>query len=186
MDLRKGLSFVAFGFLFTLVNFNLTFNGATVNVIPDFLGWILLFLAFDKLGTYVSDQKYLKWISLILIILSGAAWIFEIAKPELEIGILKTAVTVLSAVYMFLLFDSLERIARDYGSSREDTVRMLKIINPILLIGFVVAGTLAGSNGSNSLLGITAILGVCALAAAIVTAVVLFQLRKDISEEMGY
>ena len=31
-SLKRGLSFVAFGFLFTLVNLNLTLNGTTVSI----------------------------------------------------------------------------------------------------------------------------------------------------------
>lgn len=185
MDLKKGLSYVAFGFFFTLVNLNLTFSGTEINIFPDFIGWVLLFLAFDKLGTYVSDKKYLKWLSLIMVILSGAVWIYEIAKPELNIGIVRTVVTLLSAVYMFLLFDSLERIAGDHGSDKEDTIRMLKVINPILTIAFVVVGILAGQNGSSVLAGLAAILGLCALAAAIVTAVVLFRLRTDMNARIN-
>ena len=83
MNIKKGLSYVAFGFLFTLVNFNLTLNGGTLNVMPDFVGWILFFLAFDKLGTYISDKKYMKWISLILAVVTAALWILGMAKPEI-------------------------------------------------------------------------------------------------------
>ena len=43
MDLRKGLSYVAFGFLFTLINFNLTVNGQAISITPNFIGWILFF-----------------------------------------------------------------------------------------------------------------------------------------------
>ena len=66
LNLKKGLSFVAFGFFFTLINLNLTLNGAKLDVTPDFIGWILFFLAFDLLGTYVKDKLYLKWLSLVL------------------------------------------------------------------------------------------------------------------------
>ena len=70
-SLKRGLSFVAFGFLFTLVNLNLTLNGTTVNVIPDFIGWALLFRAYDMLGHYMDGKNYLKWTFLILLILSA-------------------------------------------------------------------------------------------------------------------
>ena len=185
MDLKKGLAYVAFGFLFTLVNLNLTLNGTTINVIPNWIGWALLFLAFDKLGTYVSDKKYLKWLSLVLVILSGAVWLLEVLKPELDAGIVKTISTVLSAVYMFLLFESLEIVARDYSPAKEDTIRMLKIINPVLVIAFVAAGIFAAHQKTGALHGLTGILGICALAAAIVTAVTLFQLSKDVNTRIG-
>ena len=66
MNIKKGISYVAFGFLFTLVNFNLTINSVSICVTPDFIGWLLFFLAFDKLGTYISDKSYMKWNALVM------------------------------------------------------------------------------------------------------------------------
>ena len=72
----KSTGLKAFGFLFTLINLNLTLNGKTLNITPDFIGWILFFLAFDRLGSYVKGKEYLKWMSLVLAILSAALWVF--------------------------------------------------------------------------------------------------------------
>ena len=84
MDIKKGISYVAFGFLFTLININLTFNGATVNIVPDFLGWILFFLAYDKLGSYMENRVYLKWGFLIMAVFKGVLWILDFTGgPEL-------------------------------------------------------------------------------------------------------
>ncbi|MBQ1384382.1 MAG: hypothetical protein IIY74_03210 [Firmicutes bacterium] len=48
------------GALFTLVNFNLTFGETSVNVMPNFAGWILVYLACGLLGDYIADKAYLK------------------------------------------------------------------------------------------------------------------------------
>ena len=48
MNIQKALTFIAFGFLFTLLNININ----SINFTPSFIGWILLFLAYDNLGTY--------------------------------------------------------------------------------------------------------------------------------------
>ena len=185
MDLKKGLSLVAFGFFFTLVNFNLTLNGATLNVTPDFIGWILLFLAYDKLGKYTADKKYIKWLSLLLIVMTAAVWLSEIVKPELDVGTVRTFNTVLSGVYMFFLFGSLVELARDYGSQREGILGVLKYLNPALLLGFVAVGIAGVTAKSAALTLLAGLLGVAALAAAIVTMVVLFQLRKEISDKLA-
>ena len=60
MNLRKGLTLIAFGFLFTLIDLNLTLNGKTLNVTPDFIGWILMYLAIDNLGDYADRKPILK------------------------------------------------------------------------------------------------------------------------------
>lgn len=184
LNLKKGLSFVAFGFFFTLINLNLTLNGAKLNVTPDFIGWILFFLAFDLLGTYVKDKLYLKWLSLVLVIITAADWVLEITKPELDTGAVRTFVTVLSGVYMYLLFGALEVIARDFKSSEESTIRILRILNIVLYLGFVAAALAGASSGASALLLLSAILGMAALIAAIITMVVLFRLKGEIGDKL--
>ena len=180
MDLKKGLSFVAFGFMFTLVNLNLTLNGATLNVMPDFIGWILLFLAHDRLGKYLSGKVYLKYLALLLAFMTGGAWVMEIAKPELDLGAVKTFVTVLSAFYMFVLLGALAVLARDLDSRLEGIITVLRILDPLLCLGFVAAAFAGVSSGSMGLTGLAGVLGLAALAAAIVTMIVLFRLRGEI------
>ncbi len=184
MDLKKGLSLIAFGFFFTLVNLNLTLNGTVLNVTPAFVGWILLFLAFDRLGGYTSGKLYLKWLSLLLIVMTAAVWVCDLARPELDTGAVKTFNTVLESVYMFLLLGVLASVAHDYGSRKESTLGMLRFLNPALMLGFVLAGIMGVSAGSASLTVIAAVLGAAALAAAIVTMVVLFGLKKEISDRL--
>ena len=175
---------MAFGFFFTLINLNLTLNGAKLNVTPDFIGWILFFLAFDLLGTYVKDKLYLKWLSLVLVIITAADWVLEITKPELDTGAVRTFVTVLSGVYMYLLFGALEVIARDFKSSEESTIRILRILNIVLYLGFVAAALAGASSGASALLLLSAILGMAALIAAIITMVVLFRLKREIGDKL--
>ena len=184
MDIKKGLLMVAVGFLFTLVNVNLTYNGSSLNVTPDFVGWILFFLSFDKLGSYISDKQFLKWTSLVMAVLTGATWILGIARPELNIDILNSVLTVVSTVYMFVLFGVLEKIAHDCGSPRESTLRILKWLNLVIYVLFVVAA-LFYAQGSNdqTALAVAAVLGVALLVCAIITAFVLFRLSKDYTEK---
>jgi len=61
MNVKKSLSLIAFAYFFTLVNLNLQSNGTSINIFPDFIGWILFFLAHDKLGSYMDGKKYMKW-----------------------------------------------------------------------------------------------------------------------------
>ena len=180
MDLKKGLSLVAFGFLFTVVNLNLTLNGTTVNVMPEFIGWLLIFLACFKLGSCTADRPYLKWLALALAMLHAVAWGCAIPKPELDLGPLANIYTVLSAVCMFFLLEALEKLARDLGSPRERALSVLKILDPALLLGFLAAGLAGGYTGSESLSLLTVLLGIAALIAPVVTAIVLFMLRRDL------
>ncbi|MBQ2509548.1 MAG: hypothetical protein II529_01870 [Erysipelotrichaceae bacterium] len=182
MNIKKALSYAAFGFMFTLININLTLNSLTVNITPNFIGWILLFVGFDKFGKYVENKKYLKVLSLILIVLSAALWAIDLFRLDLPVTIVKVVTNVLSAIYIFGLFTILTRVAEDYHSTHADTIRYLKYINVILFLLLSILGLVADRLSIPVLAIIFAILGILALVSAIISMVVLFRLRKEINE----
>jgi hypothetical protein len=184
MDLKKGLSLVAFGFLFTLVDLNLTIDNATLNCTPDFIGWILLFLAIGALGKYTEGKGFLKVASLLLVILSAAVWVIGLLRAEIDISLVKTAVNLLSAVFMFILFGCLEKVAADFGSSRESTLRILKILSLIENLVFVALPFFITRMSNSLLVGIVAVMGVITIVTAVVIAFVLFGLNKEIGEKL--
>ena len=179
MDIKKGITFVAFGFLLTLVNFNLTINGFTVNIFPDFLGWICIYLAFDKLGTYISDKKYMKWAAMILAVVSCAVWVIDTFMKTIDIKMVNYAVNLVAAVYMFILLGVVIKVARDRGSARADTINILRFINLFVFVILTVLSAVANRMSVDVLVPVVAIVGVIAIVAAIITAVTLFALKKD-------
>ena len=185
MDIKKGIKLTAVGFLFTLVNFNLTFNGIKVNIMPDFIGWFLFCLALGYFGDYTRNRSFLKWGALILAIVEGAFWILEVVKPELtgqNLELVKSVINVFEAGYMFLLFDVLERIAGDLGSRHADTIRMLKYINFALYLFLAAMGLMYGRIDESVLAMIILLAGSMALVAAIFSAATLFRLNKEMKE----
>ncbi len=183
-DLKKGISYVAFGFLFTLVNINLNFNSGTLNITPDWIGWILFFFAYVLLGEYVAGKPYLRWVPLVMVILTGAAWILKMARPELDAGILTTVTGVVSAAYMFILFGVLETIGSDYDSHHTETIRTLKYVNLAVYVLTLVLALIVSVSGSTAVAGLFLIAGVIMLVAAIVTLVVLLKFRKEMQDRM--
>lgn len=180
MDLKKALTYIAFGFLFTLVNFNLTLNGTSINVTPDFIGWILFFLAYDKLGGYISSKPYMKWAALVLAVVSCGLWVLELTHVEFDVSAFNTVVSITSLIYMFVLFGSLEKVAEDKVPNRTGTIRILKYLNVALYALFVLTAVVFQYAQNPTLLYLTGLFGLAVFVAAIYTAVVLFGLRKDI------
>ncbi len=183
-QIKKGLSFAAFGFLFVLVNINLNFNDARINIMPEFVGWILFFLAFDRLGSYTAGRKYLKWISFFLIILTAAQWLLAVTQffsyeTDMLAALLPTTVTILSTFYFFMFFASLVDIARDFNSPRADTLHFLRWFNLIVELAFLAMALIFIATGEASAT-LTLVFGVAALVSAIATAVTLFRLRNDV------
>lgn len=181
MNIKKGLLFVAFGFLFTLVNINLIINDLSINITPDFIGWLLLFLAFDKLEAYTKDKQYLKWLSLALAIFSGVVWVFGLLKPEVNINVLNMIVNIVGAIYMFMMFGVLENIAHDHAPSKQSTLGLLKYVNVLLYVLFALFAVLASTNENRILILISFGFGAAAIVCAIITAVTLFSLSKEVN-----
>ena len=184
MDLEKGISYIAFGFLFTLVNLNLTFNGATVNFMPSFIGWFLIFLACGEFGEYSDEKPYLKWFALVLALCSAAVWMLETFKPELLADTIKTVVACAEAICMFILFGVLENIAGDLNSSRAGTISFLKYFNLIIYIAFAGLTILGAALNNDGLILTGVFAGFLCLAAAIYTMFVLFGLRKEVKNTL--
>ncbi len=182
-NIKKGISYIAFGFLFTLVNINLTISGTEINIMPDCVGWILFFLAIDELGEYSAGKTYLKWISLVLAIFTGAFWILGIMMPETDLSVFRSAVNLVSAFCIFMILGIVEMIAMDYGSRRAGTIGFLRWFSMIIFLALSVLGLLAlRVIPIEPASIIVAVLGAAAIIAAIITLFTLFGLRREINE----
>ena len=181
-DLKKALSLAAIGFLFTFVNINLKINTLTINVMPDFIGWILLFMAHDNFGKYVAGKSFLKWTALILAIASIALWILGIYDPNMDLTLYTAVVNVIAAVYMFMLFSVISNVARDMGSAKAETITFLKYLNFFIFLALSALGFIGLRIDIKYLAIAATILGALAIGAAVISAIVLFSLRKEASE----
>ncbi|MBR0373475.1 MAG: hypothetical protein IJH91_02970 [Mogibacterium sp.] len=188
MELKKGLTFVAVGFLLTLVNLNLNFNGRSVNVMPAFVGWILLLLANYKLGDYVNDRSYLKILAPIMVVMTSAIYVMEFVMPGKALTTMQSIVPFVSTLYTFFLCGALEKVAQDYKSPRGATLHLLKYMD--LALVFVMNGLalLLLAIKSTKAVGVLAMvvlfLAIAALFVAIALVVALFRLRSDVSKQL--
>ena len=195
MEIKKGISLVAFGLLFILINLNMMLNGRTLNIAPDFIGWIILFFAFCNLGKYADGYRWLRWIALILAVLAGAMWVLGFVKPEFADGAayrtVNSIVGIGELVFIVLVFGPLIRIAKDYGSKREGTLKTLRILD-LIFYAIVLASNLiiaidapniaaGGVDGKVAALGVVVMVGAAAvLVCAIITVITIFGLRKEV------
>ena len=185
MNIKKALTFIAFGFLFTLVNINLTLNGTTVNIMPDFVGWILIYLSLGCLGDYAKDKQYLKVFALLIAVVKAALWLADIIKPEIDLETVKAITGLADTVFMFIFFGIIEKIAEDHNSTRTDTIRTLKWFNVISYIVLAVTGLLYDKMKLEFAAMIVLIAGLVAFVCAVITMFVLFGLRKEINEKLA-
>ncbi|MDO4192301.1 MAG: hypothetical protein Q4D24_03275 [Erysipelotrichaceae bacterium] len=180
MNIQKALSFIAFGFLFTLLNININ----SINITPSFIGWILLFLSYDPLGKYTEGKIWLKWIALVLTVLTFAIWILGLTSPDFSTRVLDAVASVTSAVYMYFLLGILENVANDYGSGLSRKLHTVKYVNLVAVCLLELVAIQVSSMGTpdTTISVIVVALLFLTLILAIYMMFLLFRLRRDIKE----
>ena len=183
-SIKKGILYTALGFLFTLVNINLNFGSLTVNVMPDFIGWILILMALGKLGDYVESKSYLKYLAIGLIVINAVTWGLSIVMPDTNIWWLNTVIELISTIFIFIYFDSLRQVAEDAGSIYTDQLTFLRWVHVAVYLASAIITVFAGRltpediNAANAALILG--FGVVAIVVAIWTLIILFKLNKEI------
>lgn len=69
---------IFWGFFFVYLNFNLTINGFGLNLIPDFVGYILLYQAAGTLAGESGQFRKLQPFSVAMAIYTGILWVGEL------------------------------------------------------------------------------------------------------------
>ena len=128
MDLKKGLTLIARGYLFILLDFSFDLADlkVSIDILPDFAGWILIFIAVDCLGKYISNNSFVKWTAIAMIVLTILECFVWPDDESAGINVLYVLIDVLSTVCLYSILDAVEKITRDYKSPRESTIRKLK------------------------------------------------------------
>lgn len=180
-NLKKAISLTVFGFLFIFVTFNLTINGASVDIMPDFAGWLLLFLAFDKLGGYGDGKEFLKWGALLMMLITVVQYAITVFKPELKMDIYNLVVNILQAIYIFLYLGIIEEVAEDIGSVRSNKIHTLRMVTLALDVFLTLVGIFA-TKIDIPLVFTTVIAGIASLVVLIMLLLALFGLRKEVKQ----
>ena len=188
MNLNKALSFLAYGFLLILININITVGELTVNLTPSFVGWFLMFLAYEPLGNYTRGNTLRKWVPLALAVIGAVMTVLTFFARQLTIdapalpAVISGLCSLASVVYMYLLFGTLEDVASDCHPALFGRIRILKYLTIALELAGLAATLYVYYMGASlpvtSYAMVAGVLGLVMLAVAVVTAVTLFQLRK--------
>ena len=187
MRLKKGMTLIAVGFLFITFYIRIILKGSVLTLPPQFVGWILLVLAYPKIVKYTSYSVSLYWIPLVLAVYSALDWVLGLLNLALALPLLTAAAGILVIVYLVKLLGCLEFLARDYARNLVPRVHTLKVLYLSLMITMNVFSfllvTLPLVGGFPALALISILLWIAGLAAAVVSIVIcvtLFQRRKAI------
>ena len=143
-DIKKGISYTAIGFLFVLVNLNFNFGSVRVNVMPNFIGWIMLTMAVKKLDQYTKDKKYLLYIGFFLSAAEILNWVLPLAKQDSLGWIVSTVCYAVSVVFFYSYIGVLQNVAKDAGSKYANQLGIIRILVLAACIAGVFLSIFAG------------------------------------------
>ena len=132
--LYNALSKVAWGYFFTYFNFNLN----TVSITPNFVGYILIFLAIDILKDEVSEVALLKPLAVILILWHGVCWFASWGGMNLEneTGFFSIITALVNLYFHFQLLTNLAAVAVRYqpeGMALDDNLLQYRTLMTVLI-----------------------------------------------------
>jgi hypothetical protein len=126
--LADSVKLIAYGYLLLHLNFNL----GTLNVLPNWLGYILILRALPELGEYESSALLLRPLGILLGLWEGVLWTVNLTGSSLN-GYLFTAISAVIALYFhFQLLTNLADIAGICGCPERSRILTLRTVWTVL------------------------------------------------------
>ena len=141
--LYRGLSCAAWAYFFLYFNINLN----SLNLLPDFVCYVLLWQAIGCLEEEERDLPLLRPLCLLLGVWAGADWVFTIFEGTLDgrFPPVDLFLSVASIYFHFQLFTDLSHMAGRFqpeGETLDRRLRRLRSLNTLLLTLFSVLDSL--------------------------------------------
>lgn len=114
----RGLSHAAWGYFFLNFDFNLN----NVSVLPAFAGYVLFFLAIEKLSGERRDLRLLRPLSVLLAAWSAADWLLSWDGGDIygHVLFLDLLIAAAGLYFQFQLFTDLAALAEAYRPSEDN------------------------------------------------------------------
>ena len=183
-NIRKALGRIAWAYLIILLHFRI--NG--FDLLPDWVGYALLFSATGLLSGELRDLPLLKPFCTLLLLAELADWVAVFLTGEALTGRLFLVNALLSCVSLYFHFQLLTDLAGLAGRREEagPLARRLRICRNVEAVTRVLALLLAWLPGPEGLLtALAALLVITGLVVCVIIAHDLFALRRFFPEEEG-
>lgn len=152
----KAVRQIAVGLIFIMINFNVEFATMTVNFVPSFIGFYLVYLVAHVL--YEGQQlKFMRFICMACFFFSLMDFTFGLMNAQLGWAafVLRIIEFILDVVFMFTLFNRLHKMALEAELDEfADTFRAIVIIYVIVYVGFYRTSVMMGARFIIAALGI--------------------------------
>ncbi len=196
-SLIGGISKIAWGFVFILFHFKIN----SIDLLPDFIGYILVAIGIGSLSENLGHLKLLRPLSIIIAIWAASVWFTEsltltsiltAGYMSTVMGYLSTAMGVVTLIFTIILLTDLSILAGKHQPEGKNLDRRLIVARNIYAVCYSVSIALSLSvlmtfNKAPEILtglsmGLSLVLGIAMLVTMIIILVSLFTLRKFITE----
>lgn len=180
-NIRRALSQVAWAYLLLYLDLNL----GTLNVLPDWAGYLLLFSAIGWLAGELRDLSLLRPFCVLLGIVSGVNWLAVLATGNGltdRFFLLSAIITCVSLYFHFQLLTDLALLAEEAGDGPlARRLRVCRNLNAVLRVPNALLSRLPGAWDWVQPAGLSVLL--MAVVVALVIVISLFSLRNRFPPE---
>ena len=194
-QLCAGLSQAVWGYFLLHFNFNLNFDAASINILPNFVGALLLLSAVGKLSAERRDLLLLRPLCVLLAVWHGADWVLAVLGSGLEergVSFLGMLVTAAALYFHFQFLTDMAALAEKYQPEGETLDLRFRRRRTVLLVLTTAANLLSSmaqllrsERQAVVLAGAVVCLVVVLLVLVVMIMVSLFQLRRYAGESGG-
>ncbi len=196
-SLRRGISQIAWGFVFILFHFKIN----SIDLLPDFVGYILAAIGIGSLADALGHLKILKPLSIVIAIWTASLWFTETLTLtsllsagyiSTVMGYLSTAMGIAILIFTIILLTDLSALAAKYQPEDKNIDRRLIVARNIYAVCYSVSiglslSVLLTHNTYPEILaglaaGLSIVMGIAMFVTMIIILVSLFSLRKIISD----
>ena len=129
------MNYTAIGLLFMVLSINVDFGVVRINIIPDWVGFIFMFLALQEFENDNHKFPLLKVLTIVAALFAVADWILAILKDPIDIIQFRSAYSLVKLLVIFVMLGIVIRIANALGSAYG---KKLDVTRTIMMLGLVL------------------------------------------------
>lgn len=130
--LSNAVKQIAWGYV--LIHFN--FNLGTLNILPDWLGYVLMLRALPILGEIVPSALLLRPLGVLLALWEGVIWALDIFGISFSSTVLIIIAVVASLYFHFQLLTNLAELAERYRCPEQYRILHLRTVRTLFITVF--------------------------------------------------
>lgn len=127
--LADGVKLIAFGYLFLHLNLNL----GTLNVLPNWVGYLLILRALPALGEYEPSALLLRPLGILLALWEGFLWGMALLGSSQDDSLFTVIAAVIALYFHFQLLTNLADSAKQFGCPERSRILTLRTVRTVLI-----------------------------------------------------